>query len=34
VYRIAGDGTLDFVRKYDVDTGQRMQFWSGMVTLA
>jgi len=34
VYRIGGDGTLDFVRKYDVDTGKFMQFWSGMVTLA
>jgi 6-phosphogluconolactonase (cycloisomerase 2 family) len=34
VYRIGSDGTLDFVRKYDINTGQRMQFWSGMVTLA
>ena len=34
VYRIGSDGTLDFVRKYDVDTGKLMQFWSGMVTLA
>jgi hypothetical protein len=34
VYRIGSDGTLDFVRKYDIDTGKRMQFWSGMVTLA
>jgi 6-phosphogluconolactonase len=34
VYRIGSDGTLDFVRKYDVDTGKFMQFWSGMVTLA
>jgi len=33
VYRIGSDGTLDFVRKYDVDTGKLMQFWSGMVTL-
>jgi 6-phosphogluconolactonase len=33
VYRISSDGTLDFVRKYDVDTGKFMQFWSGMVTL-
>jgi 6-phosphogluconolactonase len=32
-YRIAGDGTLGFVRKYDVDTGNFQQFWSGMVTL-
>jgi 6-phosphogluconolactonase (cycloisomerase 2 family) len=34
VYRIAADGWLTFVRKYDVDTGPRQQFWSGMVTLA
>ena len=34
VYRIGSDGTLDFVRKCDVDTGKFMQFWSGMVTLA
>lgn len=34
VYRIGSDGTLDFVRKYDVDPGKLMQFWSGMVTLA
>jgi 6-phosphogluconolactonase len=34
VYRIAGDGTLTFVRKYDVDTARGQQFWSGMVTLS
>ena len=35
VYRIGGDGRLDFVRKYDVEaTSQSQQFWSGMVTLA
>ena len=33
VYRIASDGTLSFVRKFDVDTGKGQQFWSGMVTL-
>lgn len=33
VFRIAGDGKLSFVRKYDVDTGSQRQFWSGMVTL-
>src|SRR5262249_12983189 len=33
VYRLAGDGRLSFVRKYDVDTGKGQQFWSGMVTL-
>ena len=32
-YRIGGDGTLAFVRKYDVDVGGAHQFWSGMVTL-
>jgi 6-phosphogluconolactonase len=35
VYRVGGDGRLDFARKYDVDaTNQNQQFWSGMVTLA
>ena len=34
VYRIGDDGKLTFVRKYDVDTGKVMQFWSGMVTVA
>ncbi|MFL5108562.1 MAG: lactonase family protein, partial [Xanthobacteraceae bacterium] len=33
VYRIGDDGKLAFVRKYEVDTGKAMQFWSGMVTL-
>src|SRR6516162_6904417 len=33
VYRIAGDGRLSFVRKYDIDTGKGQQFWSGMVAL-
>ena len=33
VFRIGADGKLDFVRKYDVETGNRQQFWSGMVTL-
>jgi len=33
VYRIADDGTLAFIRKYDVDVGTVQQFWSGMVTL-
>ena len=27
------DGKLGFVRKYDVETGDKQQFWSGMVTL-
>jgi 6-phosphogluconolactonase len=33
-YRIADDGKLAFIRKYDVDTGKGQQFWSGMVVLA
>jgi 6-phosphogluconolactonase len=33
VFRIGGDGRLAFVRKHDVDVGERQQFWSGMVTL-
>lgn len=34
LFRIGDDGRLAFARKYDVDTGGRQQFWSGMVTLA
>jgi 6-phosphogluconolactonase len=35
VFRVAGDGKLEFVRKYDLDaTMQKQQFWAGMVTLA
>jgi 6-phosphogluconolactonase len=33
-YRIGADGKLSFVRAYDVDTGGKMQFWSGFVALA
>ena len=33
VYRVGGDGKLEFARKYDIDTGNGQQFWSGMVTL-
>jgi 6-phosphogluconolactonase len=33
VFRIAADGKLEFVRKYDVETGGKTQFWSGMVAL-
>jgi 6-phosphogluconolactonase len=32
-YRIGSDGTLSFVRKYDIDVGAAHQFWSGMITL-
>ena len=31
VFRIAADGKLDYVRKYDVDVGDRQMFWMGMV---
>jgi len=31
VFRIAGDGRLDFVRKYDVEVGDKTMFWMGMV---
>jgi 6-phosphogluconolactonase (cycloisomerase 2 family) len=33
VYRVGSDGKLEFARKYDVDTANGQQFWSGMVTL-
>jgi 6-phosphogluconolactonase len=31
LFRIGVDGRLDFVRKYDVDVGDRQMFWMGMV---
>jgi 6-phosphogluconolactonase len=31
LFRIGADGRLDFVRKYDVDVGDRQMFWMGMV---
>jgi 6-phosphogluconolactonase (cycloisomerase 2 family) len=34
VYRVRGDGRLEFVRKYDVETaGARNLFWMGLVSL-
>ena len=33
VFRVGPDGTLDFARKYDVDTGDKIMFWMGMVSL-
>ena len=33
VFRIGDDGRLDFVRKYDVDVGDKQMFWMGMVGL-
>ena len=32
VFRMGRDGRLELARKYDVDTGERQQFWTGMVT--
>jgi 6-phosphogluconolactonase (cycloisomerase 2 family) len=34
VFRVSQDGQLDFVRKYDIETGNLAHWWSGMVTLA
>jgi 6-phosphogluconolactonase (cycloisomerase 2 family) len=33
VFRIGDDGKLTFARKYDVDVGDRLMFWMGMVPL-
>jgi 6-phosphogluconolactonase len=33
VFRINDDGKLDFIRKYDVDVGDKTMFWMGMVRL-
>src|SRR5580700_869615 len=33
VFRIGGDGKLTFARKYDIDVGDKMMFWMGMVPL-
>jgi 6-phosphogluconolactonase len=33
VFRMGHDGRLELARKYAVDTGDRQQFWTGMVTL-
>jgi 6-phosphogluconolactonase (cycloisomerase 2 family) len=34
VFRVGQDGKLSFVRKYDLDTGNLTQWWSGMVPMA
>jgi 6-phosphogluconolactonase len=35
MFRIGGDGKLEFVRNYEIDAAaQKQQFWAGMVTLA
>jgi 6-phosphogluconolactonase (cycloisomerase 2 family) len=33
VFRVRNDGKLDFVRKYDLNVGNRNMFWMGMVPL-
>ena len=33
VFRIGDDGKLAFARKYDVDVGDKLMFWMGMVPL-
>ena len=34
VYRVRGDGRLDFTRKYDIETADgRSLFWMGLVSL-
>jgi 6-phosphogluconolactonase len=33
VFRVGDDGKLTFVRKYDVDVGDKTMFWMGMVPL-
>lgn len=33
VFRIGDDGRLTFVRKYDIDVGDKLMFWMGMVPL-
>jgi 6-phosphogluconolactonase len=32
VFRVGGDGKLTFVRKYDIDVGDKLMFWMGMVS--
>ena len=32
-FRIAEDGTLTFVKAYDIETGGKFMWWAGMVTL-
>ena len=31
IFRVRGDGKLDFVRKYDVETDGKQHFWMGIV---
>ena len=32
--QVGTDGRLDYVRKYDVETGDAMMFWSGMINVS
>ena len=32
-FHVGADGKLTFAHNYEVDTGEAMQFWSGMVAL-
>jgi hypothetical protein len=34
VFRIGDDGKLTFARSYDVDVGDKLMFWMGMVPLS
>ena len=34
VFRIANDGKLTFQRKYDIETGDRSIFWSGVIAVS
>jgi hypothetical protein len=31
LFRVAGDGKLEFVRAYEIDVGNRTMWWMGMV---
>ena len=33
LFRIGADGGLDFVRKYDIDVGEKHLFWMGIINL-
>jgi hypothetical protein len=33
VFRIDADGTLTFARTYDIDVGDKIMWWMGMVAL-
>jgi hypothetical protein len=33
VFRIGDDGKLTFARGYDIDVGDKLMFWMGMVPL-